>query len=76
MVYVILMIVLLHAFEAYFLNPKFMSSKTHLPVFFTLSILIASEHLYGVWGLILGIPIFIFLLDLFEVPMADGKKEG
>ncbi|MFD1395836.1 AI-2E family transporter [Kroppenstedtia eburnea] len=73
-VYVIVMIVLLHAFEAYFLNPKFMSSKTHLPVFFTLSILIASEHLYGVWGLILGIPIFIFLLDLFEVPMAKGKE--
>ncbi|MFD1426841.1 AI-2E family transporter [Kroppenstedtia sanguinis] len=74
-VYVILMILVLHAFEAYFLNPKFMSSKTHLPIFFTLSILIASEHLYGVWGLILGIPVFIFLLDLFEVPMAD-ETEG
>lgn len=74
-VYVILMIVILHAFEAYFLNPKFMSSKTHLPIFFILSILIASEHLYGVWGLILGIPVFIFLLDLLEVPVTNEKGD-
>jgi len=44
-----------------------MSSKTDLPVFFTFIVLIFSEHFFGVWGLIVGIPIFIFLLDLLEV---------
>jgi len=38
-----------------------------LPVFFTFIVLIFSEHFFGVWGLIVGIPIFIFLLDLLEV---------
>lgn len=66
--YVLIMIVLLHAFEAYILNPKLMSSKTKLPIFYTLSILIISEHIAGVLGLIIGIPIFMFILDVIEVP--------
>jgi predicted PurR-regulated permease PerM len=35
------------------------------------------EHFLGVWGLILGIPIFIFFLDLVGVDSAQqlSKKE-
>lgn len=67
-VYVLVMIALLHAIEAYILNPKLMSAKTKLPIFYTLSILIVSEHVAGVLGLIVGIPIFMFILDIIEVP--------
>ena len=75
--YVLIMIALLHAFEAYILNPKLMSSKTKLPIFYTLSILIVSEHIAGVLGLIIGIPIFMFILDVIEVPYVNTiiKKE-
>ncbi|MGG3445248.1 AI-2E family transporter [Bacillus cereus] len=66
-VYILIFITVIHAFESYFLNPKFMSAKTNLPIFYTFIILIFSEHFFGVWGLIIGIPIFIFLLDVFEV---------
>lgn len=76
-VYVLVMIALLHAFEAYVLNPKLMSNKTHLPIFYTFMVLIVGEHFFGVWGLILGIPIFMFLLDIIEVPiLGDVKKRG
>lgn len=68
-VYVLVMIAVVHAFEAYFLNPKFMSNKTHLPIFYTFMILLVSEHFFGVWGLIVGVPVFIFLLDILEVPV-------
>ncbi|SMF29407.1 AI-2E family transporter [Paenibacillus barengoltzii] len=68
-VYVLIMVALVHAVETYFLNPKFMSNKTHLPIFFTFLILLVSEHFLGVWGLIVGVPIFIFLLDIVEVPV-------
>ncbi|WP_429367770.1 AI-2E family transporter [Paenibacillus sp. DS2015] len=68
-VYVLIMVAGLHAFEAYFMNPKFMSSKTHLPIFYTFAVLIVAEHFFGVWGLILGVPIFMFLLDILEVPI-------
>lgn len=66
-IYVLLFIFILHFVEGYFLNPKLMSSKTNLPVFYTLMILIFSEHYIGVWGLIIGIPIFVFLLDIIGV---------
>ena len=76
-VYILIMIALLHAFEAYILNPKLMSSKTKLPIFYTLSILLISEHIAGVLGLIIGIPVFMFILDILEVPYGSTvKKEG
>lgn len=71
-VYILIFIAVIHAIESYFLNPKFMSAKTNLPIFYTFMVLIFSEHFLGIWGLIIGIPIFIFLLDVLEV--YDGEK--
>ncbi|ADL50189.1 AI-2E family transporter [Clostridium cellulovorans] len=68
---VIIMIAVLHALESYVLNPKLMSMKTKLPVFMVFVILLVGEHLMGVWGLLLGIPLFIFFLDIFDI-----KVEG
>ncbi|MNZ45357.1 pheromone autoinducer 2 transporter [compost metagenome] len=74
-IYVLVMIAVVHAVETYFLNPKFMSNKTHLPIFYTFLILLFSEHFLGVWGLIVGVPIFMFFLDIIEVPVvADSPK--
>ena len=73
--YILIIIVIIHAIEAYILNPKLMSSKTDLPIFYTFIVLIFSEHFFGVWGLIIGIPIFVFLLDVLEVTnTGDNKK--
>ncbi|WP_017812188.1 AI-2E family transporter [Paenibacillus shenyangensis] len=65
--YLVILILIIHAIEAYLLNPKLMSSKTNLPVFYTFVILIFSEHFIGPWGLIIGIPLFVFFLDLIGV---------
>ncbi len=75
-IYVIAMITILHFLEGYFLNPKLMSSKTNLPMFYTFIILIFSEHYFGVWGLIIGIPVFVFLLDILDVNVDErsGKR--
>ncbi|MDR3553031.1 MAG: AI-2E family transporter [Clostridia bacterium] len=67
--YVLILVAILHSVESYVLNPKLMSNKTKLPVFVTFLVLIVSEHFFGVWGLIVGIPITIFLLDLLDVKM-------
>ncbi|MCP3809320.1 AI-2E family transporter [Paenibacillus sp. Lou8.1] len=72
-VYLIILIVVIHAIEAYFLNPKLMSSKTNLPIFFTFVVLIFSEHLIGIWGLIVGIPLFVFFLDLIGIKRKQEK---
>ncbi len=71
---VILMIVLVHAIEAYILNPKLMSDQTELPVCFIFIILLVGEHYMGVWGLLIGVPIFIFLLNAMEVDYSDDSK--
>lgn len=73
---VIIMIALIHCLESYILNPKLMSDKTSLPIFFIFIILIAGKHFMGVWGLLLGIPLFIFILDILDVKISDGSKKA
>ena len=72
---VLVMIILIHTIEAYILNPKLMSEKTELPVCFVFIILLVGEHYLGVWGLLTGVPIFIFLLNAFGVNYEDVEKE-
>ncbi|MDF2716538.1 MAG: family transporter [Paenibacillus sp.] len=66
-VYLLVIITVVHALEAYVLNPRLMASKTNLPMFYTFVVLLFSEHFFGVWGLIVGIPTFVFLLDILDV---------
>lgn len=74
---VIIMICVLHAIEAYILNPKLMSNKTRLPVCFVFIILLVGEHYLGVWGLLIGVPIFIFLMNMLEVDyQVEGEKHA
>jgi predicted PurR-regulated permease PerM len=72
--YIFILIAFLHAFESYVLNPNIMSYKTKLPVFFTFLILIVSEHFLGIWGLLMGLPIAIFILDLLDVKPQEIYK--
>lgn len=74
-VYVLIMLLLIHAIEAYILNPKFMSSRTELPIFYTFVVLFVSERLFGTWGLIVGIPIFTFFLDVLGVKPLPGRHQ-
>ncbi|MCJ7840005.1 AI-2E family transporter [Lederbergia sp. NSJ-179] len=71
-IYVVIAITIIHAIEAYILNPKLMSAKTDLPVFYTFIVLLFSQNLFGVWGLIIGIPVFVFLLDVLDVTNKEG----
>lgn len=43
----IIMITLVHIVEAYYLNPKIVSSYVHFPIFITFLILLIAEHLFG-----------------------------
>lgn len=72
-IYILIIILIIHALEAYVLNPKFMASKTELPIFYTFLVLLVAEHFWGTWGLIVGVPVFTFLLDVIDV--RTDKKE-
>jgi predicted PurR-regulated permease PerM len=71
--YVLIMIAGLHSLESYVLNPKLMSAKTKLPIFITFAILIVSEHLMGIWGLLIGLPMFMFLLKVIGIDDSNNK---
>lgn len=73
--YVLIMLLVIHAIEAYILNPKFMSSRTELPIFYTFVVLFVAERLFGAWGLIVGIPIFTFFLDVLGVKPVPGRHQ-
>lgn len=47
------MMTIVHAIEAYILNPKIVSSYIDFPVFITFIILIVSEHFFGLVGLLI-----------------------
>ena len=73
-IYIFVMIMIIHAIEAYILNPKFMASKTELPIFYTFLVLLVAEHFWGTWGLIVGVPIFTFLLDVLDIKASRKSK--
>lgn len=60
------MLGVVHAVEAYYLNPKIVSSYVHFPVFITFLILTISEHFFGLIGLLVGVPLFSILIGLVE----------
>lgn len=72
--YIIIMLLVVHALESYVLNPKLMSNKTEMPIFYTFVVLFVAERLFGMWGLIVGIPIFTFLLDVLGVKSIKPVK--
>jgi predicted PurR-regulated permease PerM len=55
-------ILVIHAIEAYMLNPLIYGRHLRLHPVAVLLILIIAEHLVGVWGLLLGVPIAAFVL--------------
>lgn len=64
--WVILLILVIHSIEAYYLNPKIVSSFMELPMSLTFIILIVSEHFFGIAWLIIWISMFYFIMDLVK----------
>lgn len=51
------MILIIHFIEAYFLNPKIFGHHLHMNAVLVLIVLTIAGKLFGVWGLILGLPV-------------------
>ncbi|MDR2163491.1 MAG: AI-2E family transporter [Clostridiales Family XIII bacterium] len=72
---ILIMVVVLHAVEAYVLNPKLMAHRTALPVSFVFVILIVAERYLSFWGLLIGVPLFIFLTTIFQIDYEEACKQ-
>lgn len=60
--WLIIAILVIHAIEAYMLNPFIYGRHLRLHPIAVLVILLVAEHLFGVWGLLLGVPIAAFVI--------------
>jgi len=56
------LVVIIHTIEAYVLNPRIVGHKVHMNPVFALVVLFVGEHLFGLWGLVLGVPVAVTLL--------------
>ena len=63
---ILIMIAIIHTVEAYYLNPKIVSSYMEFPVFITFVVLLLSEHYMGFIGLLIGVPLLYIIVDLFK----------
>jgi predicted PurR-regulated permease PerM len=55
------MVLIVHAIEAYALNPIIYGRHMKMHPVLILVILLVGEHLFGIWGLLLGVPIAAFV---------------
>ncbi|MEW5307469.1 MAG: hypothetical protein WDW36_009864 [Sanguina aurantia] len=73
----ILMVFAVHFVEAYALNPVIYSAHLKLHPLGVLSVLVVAEHSLGVWGLLLAVPLTVFMLDYcIRYPESSLKEVG
>lgn len=61
---VIILIAIVNIIEAYYLSPKIVSSLMEMPISITFLVLVISEHLFWVIGLLVGVSMFYFVSEL------------
>jgi predicted PurR-regulated permease PerM len=72
---VIALIALVHAVEAYLLNPLIVGRHLNLNPVMVLIILFMGHHLFGIWGMVLGVPVTLYVLsDVFGVPLSYASR--
>jgi len=73
--YSIVLITIIHFIEAYILNPRIVGGHLSLHPFVAVSILVFSEHFFGIWGLLIGVPCAVFLYHALLV-RPSAKRLG
>ncbi|MDV6345841.1 AI-2E family transporter [Nitrosomonas sp. Is37] len=72
---IVVMITVIHIIEAYGLNPLIYGKHFKLNPVLVLIILLVAYHSFGLWGMILGVPVtYYFIHDVFGVPLWDERR--
>ncbi|MBL8768471.1 MAG: AI-2E family transporter [Planctomycetes bacterium] len=61
MLIAIAFITVIHMIEAYILNPLIYGAHLRMNPVLVLAILVISHHLFGIWGLVLGVPVMNYV---------------
>ena len=71
----LVMIVIIHAIEAYILNPRIVSAVMSINPVMTLIILYIAHSLIGIWGMLLGIPISVYIYRQIVLGQKPQRKD-
>ena len=72
---VVVLVSVVHLIEAYLLNPQIFGRHLNLNPVLVLIILFVGYHAFGIWGMVLGVPVTLYVLhDVFGVPMASSAN--
>ncbi len=63
----IVLIAIVHAFEAYVLNPKITGNVLHVHPILVLILLLVGERFFGIWGMVVGVPIGYYVITILTM---------
>lgn len=72
----IVMIMLVHALEAYVLNPRIMGDHLKMHPLSVIITLLVGEHFFGMWGVVMGVPIITYLAHWFAGSAEAAEAAG
>ena len=68
-------VIIIHMIEAYILNPLIYGQHLKLNPVLVLIILYVGHHFFGMWGMLLGVPVaYYFIHYVFKVPEDFGEN--
>ena len=70
----IVLVAVVHAFEAYVLNPKITGNVLHVHPILVLVLLLVGERFFGIWGMVVGVPIGYYIISVLT--MKDESLES
>lgn len=70
----VVMITVIHLVEAYILNPRIVSRVMHLNPVMTLLVLYIAHSLIGMWGMLLGVPVAVYIYRQLILGGARGRE--
>lgn len=76
-VHIIIFVIVIHMIEAYILNPFIYGQHLKLNPVLVLIILYVGHHFFGLWGMLLGVPVaYYFIHYVFKVPGDETEIES
>lgn len=60
----IVLITIVHAFEAYVLNPRITAKVLRVHPILVLILLLVGERFFGIWGMVVGVPIGFYVISV------------
>jgi predicted PurR-regulated permease PerM len=60
--YALLGVAIIHTIEATVLSPKIVGKVLHLHPVLVMVVLVVGERLFGMWGLLLGVPVAVYII--------------